>query len=273
MPIIVQTTSADQTTTVQQILNCVSQDVRGVLNPTTGITAATDKALLIDYTNRISLDLLRHARWTFLLSAPLTFTTTATATGVTSPQNNLYWLGATGQAPAGTVDTTLNLSDFDIMKRDEVIDYTNFKRLANSTLQPISQQYTLPAKPRIWTILPSAPNVLQLWPAPVGAYTITFRYFKVRAQLTDVTQVIQIPDRYKDIVCNGVTWLAFQYLKSYPEDVQQYEKLYQVGKTQIIKDMNLQPQAEAFIRPDASAVVRQTTSGVGLDSGLETSIP
>jgi hypothetical protein len=84
--------------------------------------------------------------------------------------------------------------------------------------------------------------------------------------------VLQIPDRYKDVVCTGVSWLAFRYLKS-TEDAQQYAQLYQMGKIQIIKDLNLFPRGEEFIRPDPTAVTRQTTTGIGLDSGLETSIP
>lgn len=264
--------SIDSTTTVNDIMTCASQDVRGVLNPFIGVSQANDLKILTDYTNRIHLDLLRHSRWTFLLSPPTTFTTTATAQGQT-PQNNLYWIGPAGGAPAGTIDTLLNLPDFDIMKQDEVIDYSNFKRLAKSDAPPVSQEFTVPAKPRIYVMQPDKPNVLQIWPAPNAGYNITFRYYKVRNQLQVSTDVLQIPDRYKDVVCHGVVWYAFQYLKSYPEDVEEYKTLYLQGKQQIIKDMNLFPRGSEFIRPDPSAVTRQTTTGIGLDSGLETSIP
>ena len=275
MPIIVQQQIPDQTTLVNDILNCASQDVRGVLNPFIGVSQVNDLKILTDYTNTISLDLLRHSRFTFLLSAPQTFSTTPTTQGTQFPaaQNNLYWVGPSGQNPPGTIDTGLNLADFDIMKRDEVVDYTNFKRLAYSSSHPIAQEFSIPAKPRIWVMQPDKPFVLQLWPAPDNAYQITFRYYRARVQLTTATQVIQIPDRYKDIMCHGVTWYAFQYLKSYPEDVQEYMQLYKEGKTQIIKDMNLFPRAEEYVRPDPSSVTRQTTTGIGLDSGLETSIP
>lgn len=253
------------------MINCASQEVRGVLNPNTGATQAVDKQILIDYTNRISLDILRHCRYVYLISAPFSFDTVATAQGVT-PFNNQYWIGPAGAAPPGTVDTGLNLIDYDIVKRDTVIDYTNFKRLAVSELQPVSQEFTLPAKPRIWQVLSSNPQVITLWPPPNGVYTISFRYYKVRVQLNDVNQVIQIPDRYSDIVCHGVTSYAMRYLKE-TEGYQMFTELYRAGKGQMIKDMNLFPRAEEFIRPDASAVTRQTTTGIGLDSGLETSIP
>lgn len=271
MPIIVNSSApANSTTTVQQVLNCASQDVRGVLNPNAGATQAVDTAILLDYTNRISLDLLRHSRYTFLVSQPVSFSTVVTTPG--GPVNNLYWVGPTGQGPVGTIDTLLNLTDFDIVKRDTVIDYSNMKRLAVSELQPVSQEFTLPAKPRIWQNLSSSPQIIALWPPPNGTYTISFRYYRVRVLLTTAGQTIQIPDRYSDIVCHGVAAYAMGYLKEL-EGHQMYTELYRAGKVQIIKDMNLFPRAEEFIRPDATAVTRQTTTGIGLDSGLETSLP
>lgn len=261
----------DNSTTVGDVITCASQEVRGVLNPNLGATQVVDKAILIDYTNRISLDLLRHSRYTFLVSAPVSFTTVATPAGVT-PFSNQYWVGPTGAAPFGTIDTGLNLIDFDSVKRDTIIDYSNFKRLAVTELQPVSAEFTLPAKPRLWQNLSSNSNVITLWPPPDGMYTITFRYYKVRVQLVNDLQTIQIPDRYSDIVCHGVTSYAMRYLKEV-EGYQMYTELYRAGKTQIIKDMNLFPRAEEFIRPDATAITRNTTTGVGLDSGIETSLP
>ena len=266
------TPGTDSTTTVRDIATCVSLDTRKVIDPNNPNVGAGDTNLLVDYTNRISLDLLRHSRYTFLIAGPVTFTTTASVQG-SGVVNNQYWVGLSGMNPVGTIDTGLNLNDFDSIKRDTVIDYSNFKRLASSELQPVSQEFTLPAKPRIWQVLSDVPNVITLWPPPDGAYQISFRYYQERNILTNLGQVIQIPDRYKDIVCHGVTWLTYQYLKSYPEDVQAYKELYLAGKTQIIKDMNLFPRGEEFVRPDPSAVTRQTTTGIGLDSGLETSIP
>jgi hypothetical protein len=268
----ISTPGSDSTTTVRDIAACVSLDVRKVVDPNNPNVGASDTNILIDYTNRISLDLLRHSRYTFLIAGPVGFNTVATPQGVT-PFNNQYWVGLTGAAPVGTIDTGLDLSDFDSIKRDTVIDYSNFKRLAVSELQPVSQEFTLPAKPRIWQVLSDVPNVITLWPPPDGSYNIQFRYYQTRNILTNLGQTIQVPDRYKDIVCHGVTWLTYQYLKSYPEDVLAYKELYMSGKTQIIKDMNLFPRGEEFVRPDPSAVTRQTTTGIGLDSGLETSIP
>lgn len=272
MAIILQSVvQPDVSTSVASIISCASQEVRGVLNPNTGATQAIDQQILIDYTNRISLDILRHSRYTFLVSAPVSFTTTATIQGL-GTVNNQYWIGPTGGAPVGVIDTGLNLTDFDFVKRDTVIDYSNFKRLAVTELQPVSAEFTLPAKPRIWQNLSTSPEIITIWPPPDKGYTIEFRYYRVRVLLTTPGQIIQIPDRYEDIVCHGVTSYAMRYLKE-TEGYQMYTELYRAGKQQIIKDMNMFPRAEEFIRPDPTAVTRQTTTGIGLDSGLETSIP
>lgn len=274
----------DDSTTVQDIINCASQEVRGVLNPNFGATQAVDLQILTSYTQSISLDLLRHSRWTFLDSAPVSFFTTGTAPNSPQPWNNSYWLGPIGQAPLGTIDTGLNLTDLDIIKRDTVIDYTTMKRLAITELQPVLREFTRPGKPRVWQNLSSSPQVLTIWPPPdnytgsqpddstTTGYKISFRYYKVRVDLTNVNQVIQIPDRYEDIFCYGVTAYAMRYLKE-QEGYQMYLDMYEKGKVQIIKDMNLFPRAEEFVRPDPTSVTRQTTTGIGLDSGLETSIP
>lgn len=284
MPIIVDTAPQQEfTTTVANIMACASQEVRGVLNPNLGATQTQDAQILLDYTNRVSLEILRFSRFTFLLSAPVSFTTVGTQTGATT-FNNQYWLGPTGENPFGTIDAGLNLVDLDIIKKDTVIDYTNFKRLANSELEPVDREFTVPGRPRIWQVLSSNPQVMVLWPppdrsdtgfSPPGAdagYEISFRYYKSRIQLVSSGQILQIPSRYEDIVCNGVTAYAMRYLKE-TEGFQMYNELYTAGKTQIIKDMNLFPRAEEFIHPDATAVTRQLNTGVGLDSGIETSIP
>src|SRR6185437_2991909 len=93
------------TTTVSSIINATSQDVRQVLGTTGG-----DQTILIDYVNRISLQLLRQSNWTFLLSGAQRF---LTREGV-----NDYWLGTSGSNPVGSFDTGLNLTDLRTVKPD-----------------------------------------------------------------------------------------------------------------------------------------------------------
>lgn len=346
MPVLqqgVSTSVPGASTTVQDILNCASQDIRQVLSG----TSSPGQQILIDYTNRISLDLLRFSRWTFLLSPIFKFNTLVGETD--------YYLG-TSPAPVdvnlnGVIDTKLEITNLGIIKRDSVYDRSNSVRLARTDNAPLGQVFGLPAHPKMfrndvqsgsivniypppdygtvwnfstisrasnvttftttnstnndfivnennnqvwiqgvadtsyngyWPIISVTGNTVTVWNpgsnssstsgTATSGYTIEFRYFFPRIQLTSPSQIIQIPDDYVDIVCAGVNWLAFQYLQK-PEDAQAWQQLYMQGRTQMVKDKNLFPRAEEFVRPDSLAIIQQTTTGVGLDSGLETSIP
>lgn len=108
--------------------------------------------------------------------------------------------------------------------------------------------------------------------AELGGYIMEFQYFQTRQTIDDVDTIIQIPDTYKDIVCAGTNWLAFKYLEM-DTNAQIWKSVFDAGKSQMVKDANLFPRGEEFIRPDSAAVSRQATTGLGLDSGIETSLP
>src|ERR1700675_933845 len=102
MPIIitpnVSTTSLySKTLSVNDIVSAASRETRGLLD----YTQTADQTLLIDYLNRAQLTILRWSGWEFLQSDFKYFLTVNEETD--------YWLGATGSAPSGVVDTTLNL--------------------------------------------------------------------------------------------------------------------------------------------------------------------
>jgi hypothetical protein len=256
---LVTATSPGITTAVSDILECVSQDVRAILQPT------TDATLLVDYTNRISMDILRYSRWKFLLSAPQEIQTVLGQTD--------YWIGPTGGGPN---DTGLDIDDLGSIKRDSVIDYTNFHKLGQTGETPIGAVFSKNGKPALWRNDSSTPFVLNIYPPADNengqSYRIQFRYYKPRVVLTSPTQIIQIPDIYKDVVCAGVNMLSFKYLHQ-DEDVQYWNQAFQQGKMEMVKDKNLFPAGGDFIRPDSATVQIQTVSGVGLDSGLESSLP
>src|SRR5690348_11371696 len=113
---------------VSDIVNGVSQDLRRQLS-----ASGTDSNILIDYTNRIQLEILRSSRWQFTLSALKDITTIA---GI-----NSYWIGASGQNTAGTVDTGLNLSNVRVIKPSTVFDRSNYRRLPKTDEQPLSQTF------------------------------------------------------------------------------------------------------------------------------------
>jgi hypothetical protein len=228
------------TTTVQQVVDCTSQDIRKLL-----ANSGTDEAILIDYVNRVHLDMLRFSRWRFLLSGVKTFNTVVGESD--------YWIGNTGGQGAGQTDTGLNLTDVRVIKMGTVFDRTNHKPLAKTGEQPLGDTWTDNNRPKVWRNDVSSPNVIQLWPPADGIYAIEFRYYKVHTQLTIDSQVLLVPDDYKDIVCAGVNELANMYLKR-PEEAQYWHAIYEEGKREMIRDANQFPRGEEFIRPDYSGV-------------------
>jgi hypothetical protein len=148
------------TTTVQSILDSVSRDVRQQLSN----SATPDTTILIDYTNRVSLELLRFSKWQFLLSPPQRF---ITQVGV---QN--YWVGAAGSSPTNALDTALNLTDFRIIKPDTMKDRSNFRLLKRTAGEPLSSNFTYAdstarlGRPAEWLQDPANPATVILFPAP-----------------------------------------------------------------------------------------------------------
>lgn len=413
MPIIFQggATAAQQqmTTTAGSIENCVSQDVRQVLNPNAGLTQLVDAALLLDYVGRISYQILRFKNWKFLQSAPQLF--------ITQPGVTDYWVGAAGAAPIGCVDTGLNLTDIQSIKKDMFFNRSVQRALAQTADPPLTLSLQQPSRPLLWRNAPDTPYVLNVYPPsdanaaepalapggpvvqfvpggalplrtyyvrtsfvdtaggesttslesffvvpagqlisvqspvltiagasgvvnvttasgvligqwnvyisqapgaqdlaapsnnqevrqnaspiPIGTnwteptsglvagaqfpasstlallqgYVVEFRYFKVRQPITNPNQILQIPDFYKDIVCAGVNWLAYKYLKK-DDEAQVWAQVYQKGLTEMVKDSNLFPRAGEFVRPDMAGVaIGNLNTGVGLDSGQESSLP
>lgn len=384
---IVQQNNLTTTTTAGDIVNCVSQDVRAVLQ-----TSDPDLTILLDYVNRVTNELLRFSRWKFLEGGPQVF---LTIPGITD-----YYIGS-DTTPTGTWNTGLGLDDVFTIKQGEFIDRSNQRRLGKTASPPVGQQFSLPAKPKLWRNDPSTPYTVNIYPPPnsnpfqfvpyaamwtitpggslgirtyyikltfgdncggqsapsieqivtipanflltvqspvlelttdavvlatstgptidrwsvyvstnsgserlqssgitlgtnwtesgaalsagvgvpsqntlaaLGGYVMEFNYYQTRQTINDITQIIQIPDTYKDIVCAGTNWLAFKYLEM-DENAQVWKQVFEAGKVQMIKDANLFPRGEEFIRPDSTAVTFQTTTGIGLDSGLETSLP
>jgi hypothetical protein len=402
MGIIVQqgtgTAISGFSTTVQDIMNCTAQDVRQVLSATTSPTSS----ILLDYTNRISLQTLRYKNWKFLTSAPQLF---LTQPGVTD-----YWVGPSGTAPVGTVDTGLNLSDVHSIKKDMVFSRSTYTLLHQTADPPLSQTLESPfgQKPLFWRNDSMTPQVLNIYPypdgndqqpniipsgpvvtfvpggalpartyyvfntftdtnggeslaspeqayvvpanmllnvrspilvvagsspllsietvsgpiinswnlyvgissgseltqalstpigtdvlepvggfstssgnsfpgiyslTPLGGYVVEFRYFRDRTQLTNDTQLLQIPDDYIDVMCAGVNWLAYKYLKK-DDEAQVWQQVYARGLIEMVKDSNLFPRDGEFIHPDPFATTKgNINTGVGLDSNMETSIP
>lgn len=143
---------------VSDILAGVENDLRLEINQT------DNPAVLIDYCNRVHLQMLRFSRWQFLLSPPQRF--------VTQMEQTDYWVGPSGANPAGTVDTGLNLSDMGIVREGTVFDRSNYRNLKRTTEPPnidkleLGDSASRPGRPRLWRNAPDTPNIINLYPKP-----------------------------------------------------------------------------------------------------------
>lgn len=155
------------TTTAQQVMNASSQDMRNQLSG----TATPDSNVLLDYVNRVSLDMLKVSKWWFLLSPLQQF---ITGEGVTN-----YWIGPTGGAPFNALDTKLNLTDLRYIKPKSVVDRSNFRSLGQMNEQPLSARLSYsdatarPGRPAVYRQDEATPNILNIYPAPDNEATYT----------------------------------------------------------------------------------------------------
>lgn len=125
---------------------------------------APEDPVLLDYINRVQLQLLRVSRWKFLQSAPQRF--------VTQLGRSDYWIGPTGQGPLDVVDTGLNIPNIGPVKTDTFYDRSNFRLLKRTNEQILSPSYvnrdasSRLGPPRMWRVAPDTPCVVNIYPAP-----------------------------------------------------------------------------------------------------------
>lgn len=142
--------------TAQQVVNSVSQDLLQRIAP--------EDPVLLDYINRVQLQLLRASRWKFLQSAPQRF--------ITKLDRSDYWIGPAGLGPADVVDTGLNITDLGVIKTDTFYDRTNYRLLKRAAEQILSQTFAFrdasskKGPPRQYRNAPDTPCIVNLYPAP-----------------------------------------------------------------------------------------------------------
>lgn len=94
----------------------------------------------------------------------------------------------------------------------------------------------------------------------IGAYVIKFQYYKIRLNLTQAGQQLQIPDDYIDVIVHGVNAYAWQLLGKSQESQGAFA-MYEEGKKLMVMDKNNFPEGKEFIRPDSATFVNQQILG------------
>lgn len=104
-----------------------------------------------------------------------------------------------------------------------------------------------------------------IWPQnntiqPLGGYIIGFKYYKARKTLSTVSDVPQVPARYKDILIAGASAYAWALIGDDQKASMNMQK-FSDGYRQMVVDKNLFPEGVEFIRPDAGSYVNQQILG------------
>lgn len=144
------------TPTAQQVINSVSSDLLQRIAP--------EDPVLLDYTNRIQLQILRISRWQFLLSDVQRF--------ITQEGRTDYWIGPVGQGPNTAVETNLNILNIGPIKTDTFYDRSNFRQMSRFSEGLLSSTFAYRDStsrlmpPRGFRVSPTTPCTINLYPAP-----------------------------------------------------------------------------------------------------------
>lgn len=142
--------------TVATVISSVSADLLQRIAP--------EDPILLDYINRVQLQLLRVSRWKFLQSPLQRF--------VTQKGRSDYWVGPVGQGPLDVIDTGLNIQNLGPIKTETFYDRTNFRLLKRTNEQILSQTFSNRdsssrlGPPRQWRNATDTPCTINLYPAP-----------------------------------------------------------------------------------------------------------
>jgi hypothetical protein len=125
---------------------------------------APEDPVLLDYINRVQLQLMRVSRWKFLQSPPQRF--------VTQLGRSDYWIGPVGSGPLDVIDTGLNIGNLGPIKTDTFYDRSNFRLLKRTNEQLINPNFVFRdmssrlGPPRMWRNAPDTACILNIYPAP-----------------------------------------------------------------------------------------------------------
>lgn len=116
--------------------------------------------------------------------------------------------------------------------------------LGNITTQEVLvSSYTRPAPPP-----PQTSNI-----SPLLGYVISFYYMQQRVQITDVTQILQIPYQYFDVVVAGVNYYANLYTAKADDESMKagaWKREFMEGLAQMRRDLRINFRNSDVISPD-----------------------
>ncbi len=140
----------------QDIADAVSTDLLQRIAP--------ESPVILDYINRVQLQMLRVSRWRFIISPVQRFMTQKGRTD--------YWVGPAGAGPNTAVETGLNLTNLGPIHQGSVFDRSNFRQLHRTAEPPpLTQMFERDGTPRLnppklYRVDASTPNTFNLYPAP-----------------------------------------------------------------------------------------------------------
>lgn len=201
--------------------------------------------------------------WLLLSATPTQFT--FATTGLT----NLSTVADTGTANTN-INTNLNCTDLDHMIDGSVINRSlintqnftisgtsisiSYGRLYLTDIPPYDPAgaWTVPGPPVMYLV--DNTGVISLYPPPDQGYVIEFQYDAVRKTIVNGSDILQVPDYYRNVMVAGVNELAAAYLCSQPgmghfqSAVQYWNASYADGKRSMIRDKQNFPRTQ-FIAP------------------------
>ena len=159
-------------------------------------------------------------------------------------QTTFHWrfLEKTATTPTVAEQHTYDLpSDIDTNKLMTVYDRTNdityrfmpYSRFVRRVADPSSNI----GRATIWTFYG---NTLRLFPVPSSVITIFLDYIKIMPDATDNATTLDIPDKYKNIVINGLMMKAVQFDPDMG-DARVQTALYEAQVNRMITDNSQMP--------------------------------
>lgn len=222
--------------TAQDIISRVSVDIRKFLSD-----SGADASILLEYVDRVHRLILRQKRWRFLLAPIKTFNTVIGTSD--------YFIGV-GVAPVGASDCNLDISDLKEIHASSMFNRTDYRALYPTAEAPLVSSFVVPAKPRLWRHDSDTPDIVTLYPAPDKVYAIEFRYWIKQFAITALSQPLQIPTEYLDIVVAGVNMFAYEFLKNDPQATAFWRDMFQKGLRDMVRDEHQIPRGAQYVSPD-----------------------